>query len=102
MVKRIGTTQRKTRDKFKLHYRQRGKISISQYFQTFNAGDYVHLKINSNVQKGRFFSRFYGTTGIITGDKKGRCYEVEINDGGKAKSFYVHPIHLKKVQEIKQ
>ena len=94
MVTRIGTKQRKTRHKFKRNYREKGKISLSQYFQTFNVGDKVNLKINSNVQKGRFFPRFHGLTGSISG-KKGRCYQVTINDGDKQKILFVHPIHLK-------
>ncbi len=95
MVKRIGTTQRKTRYKFKKNYRQKGKLSLSRYFQTFEQGDKVNLKINSSIDKGRFFSRFYGLAGEITG-KKGRCYQVKINDKGKEKTLYVHPIHLTK------
>jgi large subunit ribosomal protein L21e len=94
MVTRIGTKQRKTRHKFTQHYRKKGKISLSRYFQTFDKNDKVNLKINPNVQKGRFFPRFHGLTGTITGNKKGSCYELTIKDGGKAKLLYVHPIHL--------
>ena len=28
--------------------------------------------------------------------KKGACYEVKIVDGNKAKTLYVHPMHMKK------
>ncbi len=96
MVTRIGTKQRKTRHKFKQHYRNKGKISLSRYFQQFELGDKVNLKINPNVQKGRFFPRFHGMTGTVTGNKKGECYEVQIKDGGKKKMLFVHPIHLSK------
>ncbi len=96
MVTRIGTKQRKTRHKFKQHYRNKGKVPLSKYFQEFASGDKVNLKINPNIQKGRFFPRFHGLTGTITGNKKGACYEVNIKDGGKKKVLYVHPIHLKK------
>lgn len=95
MTTRIGTKQRKTRHKYKVNYRQKGKIPLSKYFQEFNDGDYVNLKIHPNVQKGRFFPRFHGLTGII-GNKKGKCYEVKIKDGGKQKVVLVHPIHLNK------
>ena len=95
MVTRIGTKQRKTRHKFRRHYREKGKIPLSQYFQEFAIGDQVNLKINSNVQKGRFFPRFHGLSGIVTG-KKGSCYQVQIKDGGKEKTLFIHPIHLKK------
>jgi len=96
MVTRIGSKQRKTRHKFKRHYRDQGKIPLSRYFQQFIEGDKVNLKINSNVVKGRFFPRFHGLTGKITGKMKGTCYEVIIKDGGKTKSLFVHPIHLSK------
>ena len=96
MVTRIGTQQRKTRNKYKRHFRQRGKLSLSKFFQEFNEGDKVGLIINSSVQYGRFFPRFYGQTGMITGNKQGFCYEVKITDGNKDKRLYVHPIHLKK------
>jgi len=96
MVTRIGTKQRKTRHKFKRSIREKGKIPLSQYFQEFKAGEKVNLKINSSVQQGRFFPRFHGLTGTITGNKKGACYEIQIKDGNKQKTLYVHPIHLKK------
>lgn len=96
MVTRIGTKQRKTRHKLTQTYRNKGKIPLSKYFQEFIEGDKVGLKINANVQKGRFFPRFHGLTGTITGKKKGICYEVNIRDGGKQKVLFIHPIHLKK------
>ena len=95
MVKRVGTQQRKTRYKFKRHLRERGKLSISRFLREFNVGDKVNLKINSAVQKGRFYPRFYGLTGTITG-KRGFCYEIAIHDREKMKHLYVHPIHLEK------
>ena len=96
MVTRIGTKQRKTRHKFTRHYREKGKIPLSQYFQNFSKNDKVNLKINSNVQKGQFYRRFHGMTGTITGNMKGTGYEVIITDGGKKKMLFVHPIHMKK------
>jgi large subunit ribosomal protein L21e len=95
MVTRIGTKQRKTRHKYKAHYREQGKIPLSKYFQVLSVGDKVNLKTHSSVQKGRFFPRFHGLSGVVTG-KKGFCYEVSINDGNKRKRLYIHPIHLKK------
>lgn len=97
MVTRIGTKQRKTRYKFTLHYRERGKLSLSRYFQEFKEGDKVNLKINSSVQTGQFFPRFHGLTGTVTG-KRGFCYEVKIYDRDKEKKLFVHPIHLKKTE----
>src|SRR3989344_6121266 len=79
MVTRIGTKQRKTRQKFKIHYRQQGKLPLSQFFQEFKEGDKVNLKINSSVQKGQFFPRFHGLTGTVTG-RRGFCFEVTLRD----------------------
>ncbi len=93
MVKRIGTQQRKTRYKLTRPYREKGKISLSQYFQLYHPGDKVGLKLHPAEQHGRFFPRFHGFTGRIAG-RKGRCYEVAINDRGKEKTLYVHPLHL--------
>jgi large subunit ribosomal protein L21e len=95
MVTRIGTKQRKTRHKFTKHYRQRGKVPLSQYFQELKDGDKVNLVINPTVQKGRFFPRFHGFTGTVAG-KRGFCYQVKIKDGNKEKQVCVHPIHLKR------
>mgnify|MGYP001562444371 CR=1 FL=1 len=95
MGKRIGTTQRKTRHKLQLHCREKGKISLSRYFQDYTDGDKVNLKLNANVQKGRFYSRFHGLSGTVVG-KRGSCYTVRIKDGNKVKDLYVHPIHLTK------
>ncbi len=96
MVTRIGTKRRKTRHKLKRAQNDKGKLSLSRYFQTFEAGEQVGLKINSSVAKGQFFPRFHGRCGTIKG-KRGRCYEVQIRDGSKEKSLYVHAIHLIKL-----
>ncbi|MBI4151666.1 50S ribosomal protein L21e [Candidatus Woesearchaeota archaeon] len=98
MVKRIGSTYRKSKFKIQQTIRERGKISLSRYFQTFTQGEKVGLKIQGNVTKGRFHPRFHGLTGTVTGTMKGLCYEVLIHDGDKEKILYVHPIHLLKVQ----
>lgn len=95
MVTRMGSRQRKTRQKFRIHYRQRGKLPLSQYFQELKVGDKVNLKINSNVQKGQFFPRFHGLTGVISG-KQGNCYQVTLWDREKEKKVFVHPMHLQK------
>ncbi|MBI3027156.1 50S ribosomal protein L21e [Candidatus Woesearchaeota archaeon] len=95
MVKRIGGIRRKTRYKFRKEKRARGKISISKYLQSFISGDKVCLSLESAVQKGMYHPRFMGIVGVIKG-KRGKCYEVAINDMGKGKTLLVHPVHLKK------
>ena len=93
MVKRIGTKMRKTRYLYKKNYREKGKISLSRYFQELQTGDRVSLKADSGVPLGFPFRRFQGFTGQVTG-KRGACYAISIRDGGKEKTVYVHPIHL--------
>lgn len=80
----------------KKSYKEKGKIPLSRYFQTFSEGDKVGLSAHSSVQKGLYFRRFHGKHGNIVG-KKGRCYGVQLKDGGKKKLLYIHPVHLKKV-----
>ncbi len=95
MVQRIGTCQRKTRHKFKKSTREKGKLSLNRYFQELKTGDKVCLKIDSAMQKGRFYPRFHGKTGTVKG-RRGFCYEVSVKDGQKEKTLYVHPLHLVK------
>ena len=96
MVKRIGTARRKTRHKLKQHYRTKGKIPTSKFFQELADGDKVALVANKAVSKGMYFPRFHGRVCTVTG-KKGFCYQVALKDGGKNKTFNVHPVHLKKL-----
>lgn len=96
MVKRIGTFRTKTRHKFKKNIRERGKLSLSKYFQTFNDGEKVCLSVEPSVQKGIYFPRFMGKAGTIK-RKNGTCYEVDIKDHNKQKTIIVHPVHLKRL-----
>ncbi len=96
MAKRIGTFRSKTRHKFKKSIRQRGKISLSRYFQVFNEGERVCLTVEPSVQEGIYFPRFVGKTGLIK-KKNGTCYEVSIKDHNKQKTIIVHPVHLKRL-----
>jgi len=95
-MKRFGGIRRKTRSKYKKHYRSRGKIKISKLLQSFKEGDRVSLGFESAYFKGIYHPRFYGKIGEVH-DKKGSCYEVSINDNGKHKTLLVHPVHLKKL-----
>ncbi len=94
MVQRVGGFRRKTRSKLRKQYRQKGKISISKYFQNYKEGNKVRLKAEPAVQGGMPFPRFQGKSGTVVG-KQGECYKVEIKDGNMKKTVVVHPIHLK-------
>ncbi len=97
MVQRIGGFRRKTRQKLSKSRRSKGKISVKNFFQTFEEGEKVVLSAEPAVQKGMFFPKFYGKVGIIK-KKVGRCYKVLIKDGKKEKNPIIHPIHLKKIK----
>lgn len=94
-MKRIGRARRKTRSKLSKHFRQRGKISLTKYFQAFKSGDKVILGMESSVHKGMYDPKYIGKYGTIK-RKNGKCYEVLINDRKKDKLLIVHPVHLKK------
>lgn len=95
MVRRLGGGRRKTRTIFRKKPCQRGKFSLTKYFQKFSKGDKVLLKAEPAVHKGLYFRRFNSRSGIVQG-KQGRCYAVRIDDLGKKKDIIVHPIHLQK------
>ena len=94
-MKKTGGLRRKTRSLFKKHRKEKGKLSLKRYLQSFNKGDRVKLSLESAVQKGMYHPMFYGRSGSIKA-KKGKCYEVLITDRGKQKTLIVHPVHLKK------
>lgn len=95
MAKKIGGFRRKTRSKLKKSHRQKGKISITRYFQEFKEGERVILKAEPSIHHGMYFPRYHGKSGTVK-SRKGRCYEVLINDLGKEKTLIVHPVHLKR------
>ena len=98
MTKRIGGLRRKTRHKLAKSLRQKGKISLTTYFQTFEVGERVALRAEPAVQKGMYHPNYYGKAGIVKG-KKGRCYEITIKDRTKEKILIVHPVHIKKISD---
>lgn len=93
-MKHTGGFRKKTRHKLSKNFRDKGKISLTKYFQVFNEGDKVCLVAEPAVQTGMYFPRFHGLAGVIK-NKKGKCYEVEIYDQNAKKTVIVHPVHLK-------
>ncbi len=96
MATRIGGFRRKTRYKLQKSIREKGKISIRSFLQELEPGQRVQLKAEPAVQKGLYFPRFHGKTGIVIG-MQGKCYKVKITDNNKEKVLIVHPVHLKKL-----
>ena len=100
MTKRLGGFRRKTRSKLRKNHRDKGKISLVKYLEEFKIDDKVLLKANPTIQNGMYFPRFHGKSGVVTG-KQGNCYKIGIKDGQKDKVLIVHPIHLRKIQGVK-
>ncbi len=98
MVKRIGGLRRKSRHKLKRNIRERGKLSLSKFFQTFKIGEKATIMANSAIQKALPPLRLHGKTGEVT-KKQGSCYYIKIKDHNKTKQIITHPTHLKKCQK---
>ena len=96
MVQRTGGYRRKTRSKLRKNIWERGKISIKNFLQGFNEGDKVAFKAEPAVQRAMYHPRYHGKVGVVK-RKVGKCYEVNITDGSKQKTFMVHPIHLRRL-----
>ena len=79
--------------------RQRGKIQLSKYFQSFKEGDYVAVAQELSEVFG-YSKRIQGRTGRVIA-KRGSAYEVEVNDLNKPKTYMLKPIHLKKIEVAK-
>jgi ribosomal protein L21E len=94
-MKRIGGFRRKSRAKFTKPLRQKGKISLTRYFQEFNSGDRVLLTVEPAVQKGLYAHKFMGKSGIVK-RRNGRCYEIMSKEQNKEKGLIVDPVHLKR------
>jgi len=97
MTTRIGGFRRKTRRKLRKPAREKGKLSIKKYFQSFKNGEKVCFKADPSYQKAMYFPRFHGRSGEVIG-KEGSCYKVKFKDQRKEKIAVVHPIHLKKLR----
>lgn len=95
MVTRTGGFRRKTRSKLSKRPRQKGKISIRRYLDTFQAGDRVLLAAEPALQGGMYHPRFHGKAGIVQ-KSQGSCFVVLIRDGNAKKELIVHPAHLRR------
>jgi large subunit ribosomal protein L21e len=99
-MKRTGTARRKTRHLFQKSKKQRGKISIKNFLQSFKIGEKVLLKAEPAIQKGMYFRRFHGKTGEVLG-KQGSNYKIKLKIKNKIKQILAHPVHLRKCQKLK-
>ncbi len=79
--------------------RDKGKFSFTRYFQILKPGDAVAVVRELGLTFG-YSKRLQGRTGRVL-EKRGSAYHVEIKDLNKPKRYMIHPVHLKKIQEIK-
>lgn len=96
MVTKIGGFRKRTRHKLKKTLRQKGKLSLTKYFQELQTGDFVCLKAEPSVQAGMYFPRYHGKKGKVIG-QRGSSYIIAIKDGNMEKKLIVKPIHLEKL-----
>ena len=75
--------------------REKGKLKLSRYFKKFDDGDKVGIVMDVGVRSS-FPKRLRGLSGKIVGSR-GKFKLAEIKDGGKLKTFIIHPVHLKRL-----
>ena len=80
--------------------RNKGKLSLGNYFQKFNSGDYVAIKRELSLQKPGFPKRMQGRTGKVV-SRVGGAYLIEVKDYNQLKKYSIKPIHLKRITVIK-
>ncbi|MCR4327278.1 MAG: 50S ribosomal protein L21e [Nanoarchaeota archaeon] len=78
--------------------RLRGKIKLSEYFQTFKKDEPVAVKREISVAS-YFPKRLQGRTGNVIG-KRGGSYLIKMKDQNMEKEFLIEPVHLKKIKNI--
>lgn len=76
--------------------KDKGKVSLTRYFQEFKIGDSVAVVRDLSHIFG-YSTRVQGKTGKVI-SKKGKAYNVEIYDMNKLKKYFIRAIHLKKIQ----
>jgi len=76
--------------------RTRGKLSFSQFFKAFKAGDSVAV-VQELSQIFGYKNTIQGRTGKVIA-KRGSAYEVEIKDINCPKRYLIKPIHLKRIE----
>ena len=81
--------------RMKKSVREKGKVRLSRYFKKFGDGDSVAIVIDAGI-RASFPKRLRGMSGKVAGSR-GKFKLVEIKDGGKLKTFIIHPAHLRKL-----
>ena len=79
----------------KQRVRQKGKISLSRYFQKLEKGQKVAIKPDASVPFHTHI-RLRGKVGVVEA-KRGRSYVIKLKIGKQFKRLILKPIHLKKI-----
>ena len=72
--------------------RGRMDLTVSRQVKTFDVGAKVIINQRS-TSRGQPHMRYKGRHGIVV-ERQGKCYVVEIQDGGTRKRLIASPIHL--------
>ena len=75
--------------------REKGKLRLSRYFKKIGDGESVAVVADAGV-RASFPKRIQGMSGKVESGR-GRFKLVKIKDGGKMKTFIIHPVHLRKL-----
>ena len=79
--------------------REKGKVPFKTFFQKFKSGDSVAVVRNLSFPFS-YSNRIQGRTGKVL-EKRGSSYYIEVKELNKPKKFFLHPIHLKKIENTK-
>ena len=57
--------RRKTRQKFRKGFKQKGCIHIAKTLTSYKVGDYVDIKVDGSIHKGMPYKFYHGRTGRV-------------------------------------
>ncbi len=76
--------------------KSKGRRPITHQLKTLEVGDLVRIDVDPRFAAGMPHLRFNHRSGFIKA-KRGKAYEVQFNDGNKAKILLMTNVHLKKM-----
>lgn len=95
MARRAHGFRSKTRKLLRIRGKAR-RLPPSQKLKFFEVGEPAVIKIAPSVHEGMPHPRYYGKRGTVI-EKRGRCYMLEVREGGKSVKLIAAPAHLQKV-----
>lgn len=96
MAQKSSGSQQGARDK--LSKTVGDSTTVNEHLKEFEEGETARIQLNPSINEGRVHVRYHGKNVKVTG-KRGDAFEVQVKDGGKTKTLYIKPVHLKKVDE---